>query len=189
MADPNVLAMFETLICNHRGVPSSRGGTATNAGDVSNGYEGGFESEGYTESRSLQSDREIFKLLQKRQKACTIAANEFQNAGRAELVGKEHEQAGILQGYLNQFDIMSTDQTVTAIRTLVDWMNSKGTGPRRETVRKQLFQEGGPLHNQIVDDALVTTTIEELVKDIPPLKKNSEKKKLMAKERAERRQS
>lgn len=71
---------------------------------------------------------------------------------------------------------MSTDQIVTAVRDLVQWMESKGSSPRRETVRKQLFQEGGAFYNKIVNENVVTNTINDLVKDIPSLKSNSEKK-------------
>ena len=81
---------------------------------------------------------------------------------------------------------MAADQAASTIRELVKWMESKGASPRRETVRKQLFQEGGAFHEQIVDEELVTSTINELVKEVPPLKSNSEKKKERAKAHAER---
>ncbi|KAL9025996.1 MAG: hypothetical protein Q9196_005272 [Gyalolechia fulgens] len=129
------------------------------------------------QSQGIESKMELYKLLQKRQKACTAAAQEFQDAGREDLVGKENEQIGVLQGYLNEFDVLSTDQTETAIRDLVTWMESKGSHPRRGTVRKQLFQENGAFHDKIVDDHLVTTTINDLVKDLPPLKKKSKKER------------
>ncbi|KAL8711928.1 MAG: hypothetical protein Q9225_007025 [Loekoesia sp. 1 TL-2023] len=127
-------------------------------------------------SQGIKSDKELFKLLQKRQKASSVAAKEFQDAGREDLVSKENEQIGVLQGYLDEFDVMSTDRVVTAVRDLVQWMESKGSSPRRETVRKQLFQEGGAFHNKIVNEGLVTSTINDLVKEIPSPKSSSEKK-------------
>lgn len=82
-----------------------------------------------------------------------------------------------MQGYLDEFEVLTKDQTVTAIRDLVKWMESKGASPRRGTVRKQLFQEKGAFHDQIVDDHLVTMTINDLVEDMPPLKKKPKKER------------
>lgn len=106
-----------------------------------------------------------------------MAAKEFQDAGREDLVGKENEQISVLQGYLDEFEVLTKDQTVTAIQDLVNWMESKGASPRRGTVRKQLFEENGAFHDQIVDDHLVTMTINDLVEDKPPLKKKPRKER------------
>ncbi|KAI4176725.1 MAG: hypothetical protein LQ343_000818 [Gyalolechia ehrenbergii] len=137
------------------------------------------------QSQGIESKKELFKLLQKRHKACTVAAKEFQDAGREDLVGKENDQIGILQGYLNEFDVLPKDQIVTAIRDLVKWMESKGSKPRRGTVRKQLFQENGAFHDKIVDDHLVTITINDLVEDRPPLKKKTAKEREREKSKAQ----
>ncbi|KAL8934624.1 MAG: hypothetical protein Q9216_005813 [Gyalolechia sp. 2 TL-2023] len=128
------------------------------------------------QSQGIESKSELYKLLRKRQKACATAAKEFQDAGRVDLVGKENEQIGILQGYLNEFDVLSKDQTVTAIQDLVKWMESKGSKPRRGTVRKQLFQENGAFYDKIVDEHLVTMTINDLVEEMPPRNRKSKQR-------------
>ncbi|KAL9600323.1 MAG: hypothetical protein Q9219_003273 [cf. Caloplaca sp. 3 TL-2023] len=116
------------------------------------------------QSQSIQSNKDLYRLLSRRQKACIAAAKEFQAAGREDLVDQENEQSSVLQEYLDTFDVMSTDDTVTNVSDLVDWMKSKGATPKIETVRKQLFEEGGKFHGKIVDDVLVTNKINELLK-------------------------
>lgn len=120
-------------------------------------------------SEAVKTDKQLYKLLSKRQKACKSAAEEFQTAGREDLVGKEHEQIGVLQGYMAEFPTLSTDETVVAIKSLIRWMQGKGSNPKNERkALKRLFQEGGAFHNKIVDEGFVAETFQRLISELPP---------------------
>ncbi|KAL8763009.1 MAG: hypothetical protein Q9184_001096 [Pyrenodesmia sp. 2 TL-2023] len=120
-------------------------------------------------SEAIQTDKQLYKLLSKRRKACKDAAAEFQGAGRDDLVGKENEQMDVLQGYMEEFPSLSTDEITAAIKDLISWMQSKGSNPRSDKkAMKYLFEKGGPFHDMIVDDAFVAETFKRLVSDLPP---------------------
>ncbi|KAL8690804.1 MAG: hypothetical protein Q9218_003830 [Villophora microphyllina] len=121
------------------------------------------------ESRAIKSNKQLFKLLEKRINASKRAANEFQAAGREDLTSKENEQIGILQEYLDTFDVPTADETVATIQDLVHSLASEGAPPRKATVRAELFsRDDSPFRDKIVDDRLVTETIERLVNKTAP---------------------
>ncbi|KAI4207873.1 MAG: hypothetical protein LQ348_000423 [Seirophora lacunosa] len=123
------------------------------------------------QSQPVQTKAQLYKLLEKRQNACKAAAEEFQKAGRADLVSQENEQIRIIQGFIDESPPLSTDKTVAAVQNLIRWMQTKGSNPNPKSDKKAikyLFQEGGALHDKIVDKAFVSQTFERLVNELPP---------------------
>ncbi|KAI4259908.1 MAG: hypothetical protein LQ352_000558 [Teloschistes flavicans] len=124
------------------------------------------------QSQGIKSNKQLFKLLEKRKNASTRAADEFKAAGREDLTVKENDQIGVLQAYLDTFDVPTPDETVAIIEDIVHRSASKGTPPKKETVRLQLFSHGmagrsdGPFRDKIVDERLVTKTIDRLIGEV-----------------------
>ncbi|KAI4108734.1 MAG: hypothetical protein L6R37_000898 [Teloschistes peruensis] len=124
------------------------------------------------QSQGIKSNKQLFKLLEKRKNASIRAANEFKAAGREDLTVKENEQISVLQSYLDTFDVLTADETVAAVEGIVRFALSKGAPPKKETVRVQLFRPAtedraeGPLCEKIVDERLVTQTIDRLIAEV-----------------------
>lgn len=124
------------------------------------------------QSQGIKSDKQLFKLLEKRKNASIRAANEFKAAGREDLNVKENEQISVLQSYLDTFEVLTADETVAVIDGIVRSFFSKGAPPKKERVRLQLFhpatedRAGGPFCEKIVDERLVTQTIDRLIAEV-----------------------
>lgn len=120
-------------------------------------------------SEGIQTLKQLHTLLSKRRNACEKAATEFQGAGRDDLVGKENEQIGVLQAYMEECPGLSTDTITAEIKDLLRWMQSKGSHPKSDKkAMKYLYEKGGPFHGEIVDDAFVKETWKRLIRDLPP---------------------
>ncbi|KAL8813919.1 MAG: hypothetical protein Q9223_006822 [Gallowayella weberi] len=124
------------------------------------------------ESKGVKTNKQLFKLLQKRKSASLNAAKEFQNARRDDLTDKENQQISVLQGYLDGFHTTTADEVVEAIQTAIRELEAEGVTPKRERVRAILYRSGGAFEDKILDDALVATTINRLVHEVAPSKPN-----------------
>ncbi|KAL8803700.1 MAG: hypothetical protein Q9182_003032 [Xanthomendoza sp. 2 TL-2023] len=122
------------------------------------------------ESKGVKTDKQLFKLLQRRRSASLNAAKEFQNAGRDDLTDKENQQISVLQGYLDGFHTTSADEVVEAIQMAVRELEVEGVTPKRERVRAILYRSGGAFEDKILDDSLVAKTINRLVHEVAPSK-------------------
>lgn len=120
------------------------------------------------QAQGITSNKQLFKLLQKRKRASIGAAKEFQAAGREDLTAKENEQAGILQEYLDVFDTASTNEVTAAIQAAIQNVISEGDIPKKENIRALLFRKGGAFEDKVVDDGLVAKTIDRLVHEAAP---------------------
>ncbi|KAL8753557.1 MAG: hypothetical protein Q9199_004957 [Rusavskia elegans] len=120
------------------------------------------------ESKGIKTNKQLYKLLQKRKSASLNAAKEFQAANREDLTGKENEQIGILQGYLNGFDTMTADEIVGAIQATIQEFETEGVTPKRDKVRARLSR--GAFEDTILDEALVAKTINRMVHEVAPSK-------------------
>ncbi|KAI4250670.1 MAG: hypothetical protein L6R42_008687 [Xanthoria sp. 1 TBL-2021] len=120
------------------------------------------------ESKGIKTNKQLYKLLQKRKSASLNAAKEFQAANREDLTGKENEQIGILQGYLNGFDTMTADEIVGAIQATIQEFETEGVTPKRDKVRARLSR--GAFEDKILDEALVAKTINRMVHEVAPSK-------------------
>lgn len=120
-------------------------------------------------SEAVKTDKQLYKLLSKRQKTCKDAAAEFQKARREDLVAKENGQIGVLQAYLEEFPTLPADETVEAVKDLIRWMQSKGSNPKKDSkALKHLYADGGPFHGKLVDEQLVAETFQRLITELPP---------------------
>lgn len=120
------------------------------------------------ESKGIKTNKQLYKLLQKRKSASLNAAKEFQAANREDLTGKENEQIGILQGYLNGFDTMTADEIIGAIQATIQEFETEGVTPKRDKVRARLSR--GAFEDKILDEALVAKTINRMVHEVAPSK-------------------
>ncbi|KAL8672221.1 MAG: hypothetical protein Q9168_003323 [Polycauliona sp. 1 TL-2023] len=124
------------------------------------------------ESKGIKSNRQLYKLLSKRKNASLNAVKEFQAASRDDLSGKENEQIGILQGYLDGFDTTTADEVADAVQTIIQDLEKEGVTPKRDRVRAQLSRSGGAFQDKILDEALVAKTIHRMVHEVAPSKPN-----------------
>ncbi|KAL8999898.1 MAG: hypothetical protein Q9169_001304 [Polycauliona sp. 2 TL-2023] len=122
------------------------------------------------ESKGIKTNKQLYKLLHKRKSASLNAAKEFQAANRDDLTGKENEQIGILQGYLDNFDTSTADEIAGAIQVIIQELEQEGVTPKRDRVRARLFRPGGSLHDKILDETLVAKTINRMVHEVAPSK-------------------
>ncbi|KAL8651766.1 MAG: hypothetical protein Q9226_004553 [Calogaya cf. arnoldii] len=120
------------------------------------------------ESKGIKSNKQLYKLLQRRKNASLNAAKEFQAANRENLTAQENEQIGILQGYLNGFNIMTADEVVSAIQATIQELEAEGVTPKRDRVRARLSR--GAFEDKILDEALVAKTINRMVHEVAPSK-------------------
>ncbi|KAL9637732.1 MAG: hypothetical protein Q9204_001764 [Flavoplaca sp. TL-2023a] len=122
------------------------------------------------ESKGIKTDKQLYKLLQKRKTASSNAVREFQAANRGDLTTKENEQIDILQGYLDGFATTTADEVVGAIQTAIQEFETEGVTPKRDKVRAKLFRPGGAFEDKILDEALVAKTINRMVHEVAPSK-------------------
>lgn len=120
------------------------------------------------ESKGIKTNKQLYKILQKRKSASLNAAKEFQAANREDLTGKENEQIGVLQEYLNRFDTMTADEIAAAVRTTIQGFEIEGVTPKRDKVRARLSR--GAFEDKILDEALVAKTINRMVHEVAPSK-------------------
>lgn len=116
------------------------------------------------ESKGIKTNKQLYKILQKRKSASLNAAKEFQAANREDLTGKENEQIGVLQEYLNRFDTMTADEIAAAVRTTIQGFEIEGVTPKRDKVRARLSR--GAFEDKILDEALVAKTINRMVHEV-----------------------
>ncbi|KAL8789158.1 MAG: hypothetical protein Q9213_001265 [Squamulea squamosa] len=122
------------------------------------------------ESKGIKTNKQLYKLLQKRKSASLNAAKEFQAANREDLTEKENEQVGILQGYLDGFATTSAEEVVGAIQASIQELEVEGVTPKRDRVRARLYRPGGAFEDKILDEALVAKTINRMVHEVAPSK-------------------
>ncbi|KAI4235298.1 MAG: hypothetical protein LQ349_003260 [Xanthoria aureola] len=123
------------------------------------------------ESKGIKTNKQLYKLLQKRKSASLNAAKEFQAANREDLTGKENEQIGVLQEYLNGFDTMTADEVAAAVRATIQGFEVEGVTPKRDKVRARLSR--GAFEDKILDEALVAKTINRMVHEVAPSKNSA----------------
>ncbi|KAL8919781.1 MAG: hypothetical protein Q9172_004810 [Xanthocarpia lactea] len=122
------------------------------------------------ESKGIKTNKQLYKLLQKRKNASSNAAKEFQAASRQDLTEKENEQIAILQGYLDGFAITPEDEVVGAVRATIQELEVEGVPPKSDKVRARLFRPNGALEDKILDEALLAKTIKLMVHEVSPSK-------------------
>ncbi|KAL8911509.1 MAG: hypothetical protein Q9171_003317 [Xanthocarpia ochracea] len=122
------------------------------------------------ESKGIKTNKQLYKLLQRRRNASSNAAKEFQAASRQDLTEKENEQIAILQGYLDGFAITPADEVVGAVQATIQELEVEGVTPKRDKVRARLFRPNGALEGKILDEALVEKTINLMVHEVSPSK-------------------
>ncbi len=122
------------------------------------------------ESKGIKTNKQLYKLLQKRKNASSNAAKEFQAASRQDLTEKENEQIAILQGYLDGFAVTPADEVVGAVQATIQILEVEGVTPNKDKVRARLFRPNGALEGKILDEALVAKTINLMVHEVSPSK-------------------
>ena len=120
------------------------------------------------DSKPIKTNNQLVKLLSKRARLSTIAAEEFRSAGREDLTEKEHAQITIMQGYMSEVGTLSADEIVAEIEAAVKQLHGEGTTPKQDNVRALLFRPDGLFEDKVIDQELVTQTIRRLVHQVAP---------------------
>jgi uncharacterized protein YqeY len=113
----------------------------------------------------ITTDLQLLALLKKRTAAGQTAVNEFQNAGREDLVQKEEAQIEIVKGYADilQGDMVGEEEVRNVVEEVI--RNLKQTTQRigLGDVVKQVLGPGGKLEGKMVEKKGVVNIIQELL--------------------------
>ncbi|KAJ4360444.1 uncharacterized protein N0V89_001007 [Didymosphaeria variabile] len=108
-------------------------------------------------SKPISSDATLFSLLSKQIKASQAAVDEFANAKREDLVEKEREQLLVLEGYLNQIEVVGEDEVRNVAEEVAGGL---GAGAKVGPVMGKVM---GKFGGRPVDSDLVKRVVEEVV--------------------------
>lgn len=109
-------------------------------------------------SNPLQTDMQLLSLLRKRQASAETAKQEFEKAGREDLVKKEDEQAEILGEYAGGVETMSEDEVSAIIAKELE--KAQATGEvKAGSFMKELLKAGGAFEGKNVEKALVARAV------------------------------
>jgi len=90
-------------------------------------------------SSPVNTDMQVLALLKKNASASRAASEEFKGAGRQDLADKEDTQLQIMEEYVGSVEVMGEQEIRTAVRGVLDAMNSDGSQIREGDVLKKVF--------------------------------------------------
>ena len=114
----------------------------------------------------IKTDMQLLSLLRKRQAAANQAKQEFEAAGRKDLVEKEEGQVVVLEQYAESMDMLSADEIRDAVMKAVDQakeQQSVGNKTNMGDVLKKVLGTGGSLDGKAVDRREVTRIVKEVM--------------------------
>ena len=110
-------------------------------------------------SKPVVSDRQMLDILRKRIKNSEAAVEEFQNANRDDLKGREVAQIAVLQSYIGETDSIGEDDIKRAILKVISGLLCEDKTVNQGNVMKSLVGPGGSLENTAVDRQLVANLV------------------------------
>lgn len=113
----------------------------------------------------IKTDMQLLSLLRKRQAAANQAKQEFEAAGRRDLVEKEEGQVVVLEQYAESMDMLSADEIRDAVMKAVDEVKEQQSVGKTNMgdVLKKVLGTGGSLDGKAVDRKEVTRIVKEVM--------------------------
>ena len=102
-------------------------------------------------SSPITSDSRMIALIRKQVKASESTISEFERAGRSELKERELAQVSILEGYLNDANVMTEEELIQMLQNEISKMKNAGFKMDKGSVMKALVGPGGPLQDSLAD--------------------------------------
>ncbi len=117
-------------------------------------------------SSPVKTDIQLLALLRKSVRTSQDAADEFQSAGRADLVEKEESQIRILKEYMEASDVetVGEEELRSIITTTITELRAGGGKVAAGEVSKRLFSPGGKLHGKDYDAKKASELVKEETK-------------------------
>ncbi|KAF2836042.1 GatB/YqeY domain-containing protein [Patellaria atrata CBS 101060] len=112
-------------------------------------------------SSPITSDLALLALLKKRISASRTAAEEFQQAGRSDLVEKEEGQIKILEGYAGSVHTVSEEEIKKAVEDAGQKLKTEGTKLEMGSLMKLITGIGGSLDGKPVEKKEVARVIKD----------------------------
>lgn len=114
----------------------------------------------------VRTDVQLVSLLKKSVRSMTAAADEFKQAGREDLVGKEMGQVGVLLEYIGGSGVqeLGEKELREIIAAVTADVATDGIHPkqRRGEIMKRIMAPGGPLEGKAVEKAEVAKMVMEM---------------------------
>lgn len=116
-------------------------------------------------SNPIKTDMQLLALIKKRSTAAKAASQEFEEAGRPELVDKEREQIEVLEQYASEVKTMSEDDIKNAVQTVVDEVKAAAQSAKVNMgdVLKKILGPGGSLEGKPVDRSEVARVVKQIL--------------------------
>ena len=101
----------------------------------------------------------MLNIIRKRIKNSEAAVEEFQNAKRDDLKGREVAQIAVLESYIGENDSMGEDDITRVIQDVIGKLRTEEKTVNQGSVMKSLVGPGGSLENQAVDRQVVANLV------------------------------
>ncbi|OQO05360.1 hypothetical protein B0A48_09128 [Cryoendolithus antarcticus] len=112
----------------------------------------------------LQTDMQLLSLLRKRQASAETAKQEFEKAGRGDLVEKEVEQEGILGEYVGSVETVSAEEVKAMVTKEVGRMMAEGKGEfKAGLVMKEMLKKDGVFEGKNVEKVVVARAVKDVL--------------------------
>ncbi|OQO02617.1 hypothetical protein B0A48_12145 [Cryoendolithus antarcticus] len=112
----------------------------------------------------LQTDMQLLSLLRKRQASAETAKQEFEKAGRGDLVEKEVEQEGILGEYVGSVETVSEEEVKATVAAEVARMRAEGKGELKAgLVMKEMLKKDGVFEGKNVEKVVVARAVKDVL--------------------------
>ena len=102
----------------------------------------------------------MLNIIRKRVKSSETAVEEFQNAKRDDLKGREVAQIAVLEAYIGESDSMGEDDITRAIQDVIGRLRSEEKTVNQGSVMKSIVGPGGTLADQVVDRQVVARLVQ-----------------------------
>ncbi|KAF2201079.1 GatB/YqeY domain-containing protein [Delitschia confertaspora ATCC 74209] len=110
--------------------------------------------------KPISSDSALYLLLKKRLAASQAAVEEFQQAKRVDLVGKEEEQMAVLREYLGGIEVMGQEELRGMVEEAVSALGGKGPKVNQGKVMGKVM---GAVGDRAVDREQLSKLIGEVL--------------------------
>lgn len=114
-------------------------------------------------AKPISTDLQLLSLLRKRATAAKTAGDEFQAAGRQDLVEKEQEQAQIIKEYAGGVETLGDGDIRDAVVMMVETVEAEGAKLGMGDVLKRLLAPGGSLEGKPVEKAQVAAIVKQVL--------------------------
>ena len=110
-------------------------------------------------STPFKSDMQLLSLLRKRAAASKAAAEEFQQAGRADLREKEENQTSVMEEYIGGVQVMGEDDIKKVVSERIRQLKVENMKLDMGNVLKSLLGPGGDFDGKSVERADVAKEV------------------------------